>query len=163
MGGADGIVRTLGFTGNAATDASAASVRSMFSTINPATNSGNVTPVTYVGYTEVDGVPYAYALNPSQITVFTVRSTGLGPVWASTPTAGYTYNTTTSQFASSTAVTTMTSNTVISDAPLILGSALILPLYQPPADSCGTGSGWYDFFDLSNGQFPVPITYRTTP
>lgn len=163
MGGADGTVRTLGFTGNAATDAGTASVRSMFSTINPSTNSGYVTPVTYVGYTEVEGVPYAYALNPSQITVYTVRSTGWGPVWASTPSSGYTYNTATSLFASSASVTTMTSNTVISDAPLILGAALILPLYQPPADSCGTGSGWYDFFDLSNGQFPsVPITYSNS-
>lgn len=137
-------------TGNAKNDVLAMSKAA--STINPANNSSAVTPILYVGYTEVKGLPYIFAANSAQITVFGLSQTGYVPLWATTTSGGYTYNGST--FVASTALPALTSGSSMSDAPRVDGTTMIVPMFVPPT-GCGSGTGYYDFFNLLNGQFPT--------
>ncbi|MCY4754084.1 pilus assembly protein [Pelomonas aquatica] len=137
-------------TGNAKNDALAMSKAA--STINPANNSSAVTPILYVGYTEVKGLPYIFAANSAQITVYGLSQTGYVPMWATTTSSGYVYNGST--FVANATLPTLTSGGSMSDAPRVDGTTMILPLFVPPT-GCGTGTGYYDFLNLLNGQFPT--------
>lgn len=157
MGSAAGDIWVTTLTGNAAADALLASKAA--STTNPTNSSNLVAPILYVGYSESKGIPYVYAANASMLTLFGVSQTGWTPIWASTPASGYVY--TSSAFTSSAAIPTLTAGGIMSDLPRIDGNLLTVPMFSPPADSCGTGSGYYDFFDLSTGKFPsTTITFR---
>lgn len=136
-------------TGNAKADALAMSKAA--STINPADNATAVTPILYVGYNEVNGLPYVFAANSAQIAVFGLSQTGYVPLWATTPTSGYAYSG--GKFVASPSVSTMIAGSTLSDAPRVDGTTMILPLFVPPS-GCGTGTGYYAFFNLLNGQFP---------
>jgi len=123
------------------------------STLNPANNTGLVTPVVYVGATEYQGIPYFYATNAAQITLFDIETAGWIPLWAATPSSGYTYKN--SLFSINAAVSAMTTGSVISDFPLIVDQSLTLPVYVPAASTCSLGTGYYDFYNLRSGKFPT--------
>lgn len=157
FGSSAGDVWTITLTGNAQTDALNA-IRAA-STLSPSNSGALVSPILYVGYTEYKGIPYMYAANASMLTMFGVSQTGWTPIWASTPSAGYSYNN--GVFASSSGISTLTPGGIVSDLLRVDGNIMTVPMFAPPVDSCGTGSGYYDFFDLSTGKFPsVGITYQ---
>jgi hypothetical protein len=158
MGGKLGTVwMTTLSTGTAATDV--ALILNVGTTATPST--GTVQPVLYVGYAQVGGVPYIYAVNSAQLTVFGVKSSGYTALWASTPTQGYVYGT---SWTASSTVSTFTAGSVVTDIPLVLGNALLLPVFVP-GTGCSNGSAYYDFFDLTSGAFPsvLPVTIAGSP
>lgn len=160
IGGADGTVRMTTLTsGSASTDI--ALLQTIGTTVNPSTGS-TLGKVLYVGYTEAGGVPYVYALNSSQLTVFGVTSAGWAPLWASTPSAGYAYNGT--AWSTSNTVTTLNAGAVVSDVPLVVGSSLLVPVYVQ-GSGCSAGTGYYDFFSFADGTFPtkLPLTRSGQP
>lgn len=159
LGAANGTIWVATLGGTAASDA--ALLQQVGTVVAPSSGSalGNVL---YVGYTEVSGVPYVYAMNPSQLTVFGVTSAGWTPLWASTPSAGYAYAT--AAWSTTSAVTPMTSGSVVSDVPIVVGGALLVPMYVA-GTGCSAGSGYYDIFALASGQFPtaLPLTRNNIP
>ncbi|MBB4844773.1 type IV pilus assembly protein PilY1 [Paucibacter oligotrophus] len=156
MGSSSGDIWTTTLTGNALSDA--LNTVKAASTLNPSNSGALVAPILYVGYTEYKGIPYMYAANASMLTMFGVSQTGWTPIWASTPSAGYRYSS--GLFASSADISTLTPGGVVSDMIRVDGNIMTVPMFAPPADSCGAGKGYYDFFDLSTGKFPsIGITY----
>lgn len=159
MGGTDGTVRIVSnISGSAATDL--LSMQTVGTTRHP-TTSAVVMPVLYVGYAEVKGIPYTYALNAGQISVWGVTTKGWTPLWTATTSAGYTYNGT--AYTATTGLSTLTGSSVVSDLPLVIGNALLVPTYVA-SSGCGAGSGYYDFFTLASGTFPsnLAVTYNST-
>ena len=151
LGGANGSVWVTTLTsGTAASDV--ALLLRVGTTVAPASGA-TLANVLYVGYAEVGGVPYVYALNPAQLTVFGVTSAGWTPAWAATPSAGYRYAAATASWTASSAVATLTAGSLASDLPLVVGSALLVPVYVA-GSGCEAGVGYYDFFDFGNGTFP---------
>jgi type IV pilus assembly protein PilY1 len=159
FGSAAGGVYQMGITGNAATDAALA--LQVGSTVNPASPSTATTNILYVGYTELKGVPYVYAINAGQITVYTVGTSGWTPLWATTPSSGYRYSA--GSYATASSINTLQTSAVVSDAALVANGALIVPQYVATSSGCGAGSGYYGFFDLIGGTFPTTtLTYQST-
>jgi hypothetical protein len=151
-GGANGSVWVMALmTGTANTDVSAS--MQIGTMVNPAT--GGAVPVLYVGYTEIGPAPYMYALGTAQLTVFGVSSAGWRAQWATTPTQGWTYNGT--AWATSSTVTTLTAGSVVSDIPMVIGNALLVPAYVA-GTGCSVGTGWYDFFNIASGIFPTDLS-----
>lgn len=139
-------------SGNAASDV--AGFQKAASTVDPSTGAA-AAPITYVNYVELKGVPYLYAINPAQVTVFGVGSNGWAPIWATTPGQGYLYGS--GGFTATSAVSPMHSGGVVSDAPLVVNGALVLPVYVASSgdtSTCGPGSAYYDFNSLATGGFP---------
>ncbi|MBV8122528.1 MAG: hypothetical protein JO370_00420 [Paucibacter sp.] len=157
LGSTAGAVWVGSLTGNATTDATY--FNNLFTVLNPATNSGALSPLLYVTYSENLGLPYVVATSGTTMTVYTLLQAGWTPLWAASPTAGYLYSTSTNRYAVSTAVTTLTSTGVISDEPRIDGATVTLPIYVAPTSACGGGTGYYDFFNLLNGAFPTNSKY----
>ena len=160
LGGADGTIRYLRLSGAASSDV--ATMSTIGTVVTPCT-SGTCTAlanVLYVGYVEVSGIPYVYAANSAQITVFGISSAGWVPLWASTPSQGYSYNQATSLWVDSTTVTTMTASSSVSDLPIQVGPGLLVPTYVP-GTACTAGTGYYDFFNFADGTFPsTGLTYN---
>lgn len=157
LGGTDGTVRSLRLTGAPATDV--ASVTTIGTTVNP--SSGVAQPVLYLAYIRLKSIPYVYAVNSAQVTVFGIGNTGWTPLWASTPTQGYTYAS--GAYAASATVTKMTAGSMVSDIPLQIGVGFLLPTYVA-GSACSAGSGYYDFFSLQDGTFPVTnLTVNNVP
>ena len=150
VGSAAGDIWKGTLTANAVADVAVMSKAA--STINPANNSSAVTPILYVGYTEVNGLPYIYAANSAQITVYGLSQTGYVPLWAATTASGYAYGG--GSFAANATLPTLTAGGSMSDAPRVDGTTLTLPMFVPPT-GCGTGTGYYNFFNLLNGRFPT--------
>ena len=163
LGGSDGSVRFLRLSGVAANDV--ATMTTIGTVVDPSKSTSTPVPnVLYVGYVEVSGIPYVYAANSAQITVFGIASTGWVPLWASTPSQGYSYSTTTSTWTSTTAVTTMTPSSVVSDLPIQVGPGLLVPTFVASTATCppAAGNGYYDFFNFADGTFPVTgLTYNS--
>lgn len=153
LGGADGSVWLVTIT-----DAGYFKTQ-LFYTRNPVTGA-SYGPVLYAGYGEVAGVPYAYAVNASQLTVYGIKTTGWTPLWATTATAGYQYKS--GAFSVNASQAVLTSGGVVSDQPMIVGSVLLLPMYVPAASVCEAGRGAYDLFELGSGLFPTStqLAYR---
>ncbi len=150
LGGADGTVRFLQLgAGTAALDV--ATLTTIGTVVNPATSAA-LPNVLYLGYVEVKGIPYVFVENSAQITVFGVTSAGWTPLWAATPTQGYAYNGT--AWVTSTAVTTMTTGSLVSDLPIQVGPGLLVPTFVA-GTACNPGTGYYDFFNLQDGTFPA--------
>jgi len=147
LGDSAGHVYTTSFSGNAATDASNL-------TLLGTTEDG--LPVHYIGIGQVSGESYVWVATTSGLTVFGVGSNGFGPLWATTPSSGYTYSGTT--WTATTAIAPLQVGSVISDAPALVNNILVVPDYVPQDQSnvCGNapGSGYYDFYTLSTGSFP---------
>jgi len=157
LGSSAGDIWTTTLTGNASSDALNAIKAA--STLSPSNSGALVAPILYVGYTEYKGIPFMYAANSAMLTMFGVSQTGWTPIWASTPTAGYSYNN--GLFAVSSGISSLTPGGIVSDMVRIDGNVMTVPMFAPPTDSCGTGSGYYDFFDLGTGSFPnAGITYQ---
>jgi type IV pilus assembly protein PilY1 len=140
-------------TGTAATDV--AKMTLIGNMVNPA-NGTSVGNVLYVGYAQADSAKYVYAISTSQLTIFGVGSSGWTPLWASTPSQGYTYNQSSSSWATSSTVTKWTASSVIADIPLVLDTSLLVPVFVA-GTGCSTGQGWYDFFSLASGTFPTDM------
>jgi hypothetical protein len=111
--------------------------------------------VLYVGYAEIAGVPYVYAMNPSQLTVFGITSAGWTPLWSTSNAAGYKYSGT--SWTASASIATLTANSVVSDLPLVIGSSVLVPVYTA-GSGCSAGSGYYNYFSLTAGGFPANLT-----
>ena len=149
LGGADGTVRSLRLTGTAATDAGTLTT---IATVTKPSTGATMTNVLYVGYVEVNSIPYVYTATSSEIEVFGVGSTGWVPLWAATPTQGYSWSGT--AFGTSSTVTTMTTSSVVSDLPIQTGPGLLVPVFVV-GTACTAGLGYYDFFNLADGTFPT--------
>jgi type IV pilus assembly protein PilY1 len=152
LGSSAGTVWMLSLSGTAATDVS--TVLKIGTTVNPATAAA-LANVLYVGYAEVAGVPYVYALNPSQLTVFGITSAGWTPLWSTSNSAGYKYSG--SAWTASASIATLTASSVVSDLPLVIGSSLLVPVYTA-GSGCSAGSGYYNYFSLTAGGFPANLT-----
>jgi type IV pilus assembly protein PilY1 len=159
MGTSAGEVWRVPVSGNAATDEAA--MAKVVSTVSPADNKTLVKPVLYVMYTEVAGVPYLAAVNSQMVTVFSIGTTGWQPVWASTTTSGYAYNTSQSKFVASSAIVPLSTTGVVSDAPQMDGKTLMLPVWVPPS-GCGLGSAYIDFMNFTDGKLAPPVTFEGT-
>jgi len=141
---------------------------------NTSNDAGNITAmgatqdglaVQYVGDTEISGEPYLWAASENGMTVFGIGASGWQPLWATNSTTGYTYDATNSSWTAATTIpsllpTGQPATTVdVSGAPLMVDGILIVPAYLPPdaeANSCGVaGNGYYDFFNLASGAFPI--------
>ncbi len=158
LGGTDGTVRFLQLTGVPATDV--ASLTKIGTTVTPSSGA-TLANVLYVSYLEVDGIPYIYAANSAEVTVFGIGSTGWAPLWATTPTQGYKYSS--GAFVASSTVTTMTGSSIVSDIPIQTGPGLLVPVYVA-GTACTVGTGDYDFFNLADGTFPnTGLTYKGAP
>jgi type IV pilus assembly protein PilY1 len=157
LGGTDGTVRFMRLTGAPSTDVS--TLTTIGTTVNP--SSGLAQPVLYVGYIRLNSIPYVYALNSSQLTVFGIGNSGWTPLWASTPTQGYSYAS--GSYGASATVTKLTTSSVVSDIPIQIGAGLLVPVFAP-GSACSAGSGYYDFFKLQDGTFPVTnLTINNVP
>jgi type IV pilus assembly protein PilY1 len=157
LGGTDGTVRFMRLSGAPATDVS--SLTTIGTTVKPST--GVAQPVLYVGFVRLRSIPYVYALNSAQLTVFGIGNTGWTPLWASTPTQGYSYGS--GAYAASGTVTKMTTNSMVSDISIQIGGGLLVPVYVP-GSACSSGLGYYDFFSLQDGTFPVTnLTVNNVP
>ncbi len=129
-------------------------------------------PVQQIGYEEVNGEPYLWASSQTGLTVFGTGPGGWQPLWATTTTTGYTYVYSNSSWTTSTAVPSLlptgtTTGTVeISSAPVMVDGILVVPTYLLPtasASQCGIqGSGYYDFFDITDGAFPTGRIMNTS-
>ena len=148
IGGTDGTVRFLSLTGTAATDV--LTLTTIGTTVTPSSGA-TLANVLYVGYVEVSGIPYVYAENSAEITVWGIGSTGWAPLWATTPSQGYVY--TSGAWTSSTTVTKMTASSVVSDLPIQIGPGLLSPVYVA-GSACSSGTGYYDLFNFADGTFP---------
>jgi type IV pilus assembly protein PilY1 len=152
LGGANGSLWQIQLsTGTAATDA--ASIQRTGTLVNPATGVTITNPL-YVGYVESYGAPHFYAVSSSVLEVFYVTSTGWTPEWATTTSAGYRYTASTSTWSTVAGANTLNANSVVSDFPLLLGTALLVPVYVP-GTGCSQGTGYYDYFGLDTGKFPT--------
>ncbi len=124
-------------------------------------NSTGTAASSYVGYTLLNGIPYAWETNASGITAFSIGANGWQPIWAATNTSGYQATIGANgkvTWAATSAIAPLTAGSTISDAPgLGPGGVLGVPVYTPPSDdgSCGNGSGYDDFYNLVDGSFPV--------
>ena len=156
IGDNNGGVWSLNISGNAASDAGNAT---QVATTSPKA------PINYVGYTEINGLPYIWAATLNEITAFSLSGGTSQIIWASsggaTP-SGYLPNTSGSLQAS-TSVAALQSGGQISAAPALVNGVLVVPVYVPPSgNSCGLlGEGYYDFFDLLSGGLPkIQIIYK---
>ena len=160
FGGADGSIwAATVITGNAVADLALTQTQKIGNSVSP-TSGAAVKPLLNVGYTEVDGAPYAWALAAGQLTVFGVTTRGWTPLWAATTVAGYKYIAVTSSWVATAGMATLTAGSVVSDQPITIGSSsLLVPVFAGGA-ACSAGTGYYDFFDLRSGGFPtsLPIT-----
>ena len=133
----------------ASSSADVARMAQVGSTINPANNSSAVTPILYVGYNEVNGAPYFYAVNASQITVYGIGASGYTPLWATTTTSAYRYAG--GSFVATQNAPALIANSIVSDSIRVDGVKLVLPLFVPPSGGCGTGTAYYQFISLADG------------
>lgn len=155
LGGTDGSVRVITLTsGDATTDAGR--LQTIGNTVVPSSGA-SAGAVLYVGQTEISGVQVVYALNAARLTVFNVTSSGWTPLWTTTPSGGSSYAG--GSWSGAASVASLTASSVVSDAPVVVGSALLVPVYVA-GSACSAGSGYYDFFDLKSGGFPssLPLT-----
>lgn len=152
---------TLGGSG-ASTDV--AGLHQAGTTVNPATGAA-VSNVQWVSYFRANGIPYFYATNAGQITLFGASSTGWVPLWTATTAVNYTYTPPVPANGSSPAVpgrwvqvtssaNLLTANAVISDMPLVVGRLLVVPAFVA-GTGCSLGTGYYDYFALADGTFPT--------
>lgn len=156
LGSSAGGVYQMTVSGNAVTDA--ATLYKIGTTVNPA-STATTYPVLYVGNTRISGVPYVYALDSAQVTVFTVGTSGWTPLWATTTSTGYTYSA--GSYSSSSSLNTLNAGAVVSDSPTIISGArivngaLMVPEYVAATTTCGAGTGYLAFFDVRTGKFPA--------
>ncbi|MHB8409464.1 MAG: hypothetical protein ACYDHY_15455 [Acidiferrobacterales bacterium] len=156
FGDAGGNVYEMPVTGNAQTDESNI-------TLLGTTQDG--LPVLFVGYEDLNGEPYLWAASQSGLTVFGIGAAGWQPLWASSGTTGYTYAAQTSSWSTATTIPALlpagqsAGAVQISAAPTLVDGILIVPTYLVPstsANTCGiAGNGYYDFFDIVSGAFPL--------
>ncbi len=150
FGTTGGRLYQMPFTGNASTDVG---LIGALGTAHDTTD-----PVLYVGGRLINGYPYTWAASMPEATVFGIGSRGWQPLWATSNAQGYVAGTSAGSWTNSTAVTKLTSGSVISDAPVVKSGALVIPVYVPPSAgqaACNVnGNGFYDLFNVINGKFP---------
>ncbi len=156
FGDTTGHMYDMPVTGNAQNDAS--NITAMGSTQDGLA-------VQYVGDTNQNGEPYFWAASQYGLTVFGTGAAGWQPLWATSSTTGYTYDASNSTWTATSGIPSLLpagqpADTVdISGAPLMVDGILTVPAYLPPSASgasCGVaGDGYYDFFALNSGAFPV--------
>ena len=157
IGDNNGGVWSLNISGNAASDAGNAA---QVATTNPQA------PINYVGYTEINGLPYIWAATLNEITAFSLSGGTSQIIWASsggTAPSGYLPSGSNGGLQSSTSVAALQSSGQISAPPALVNGVLVVPVYVPPSgNSCGLlGEGYYDFFDLLSGGLPkIQIIYK---
>ncbi len=152
LGGANGSLWATTLTsGTASTDL--ATILRTGTMVNPATGATVANPL-YIGYVEVSGAQHFYAASGSEIEMFNITTTGWTPEWAATTTAGYKYVPSTTSWSTLTGAATLTAGSVVSDFPLVIGNAMLLPVYVA-GSGCTVGTGYYDFFGLDSAKFPT--------
>jgi len=157
VGDANGGVWSLNLSGSAPTDVTSALL------IGTAyTPSGQSAALNYVGYTEVGGLPYAWAASNSTITLFSLSGGASQIAWAANATSGYQYQNGALQAVDSSVVQPLQNGGVISASPVVANGLLVVPVYVPPGgDNCGYGQGYYDLYALTTGAKPkINVTYK---
>lgn len=151
FGTSDGKVYSMSFTGDASTD---------IGNIGQLGSTEDQQAVQFVGYQQYKNQPYLWATSTTVITVFGINNAGWNPLWASGPGKSYSWGTSGwTQLSSSTTPAPLQTGATISDLPLVVNGVLVVPIYVPPsavAQACNVaGEGYYDFFDLPSGTFPL--------
>lgn len=153
MGDGNGGVWSLNLSGTAPVDAASA--------LQVATTSPQAA-LNYVGYYEINGLPYVWAASQTEVTVFALSGATSQILWASDNTSGYRPSGGSLQAVGSNVVAPLQTNGQISASPAVANGLLVVPVYVPPsATSCGVGVGYYDLFDLTSGGTPkINVTYK---
>jgi len=153
MGDKNGGVWSVNISGTAANDVAGAL---QFATTSPQA------ALNYVGYFEINGLPYLWAASQTEITVFALSGATSQILWASDGNSGYQPSGGTLQPVSSSVVAPLQAGGQISASPTVANGLLVVPVYVPPsATSCGVGVGYYDLFDLVSGSKPkINVTYK---
>ena len=153
MGDKNGGVWSVNISGTAANDAASAL---KFATTSPQA------ALNYVGYYEINGLPYVWAASQTEITVFALSGATSQITWASDGNSGYQPSGGTLQPVGSNVVAPLQAGGQISASPTVANGLLVVPVYVPPsATSCGVGVGYYDLFDLVSGSKPkINVTYK---
>jgi len=157
MGDANGGVWSLNLSGSAPSDVSSAlQIGTAY------TPSGQSAALNYVGYTEVGGLPYAWAASNTTVTLFSLSGGTSQIVWAANGSSGYQYQNGTLQAVDPSVVQPLQSGGVISASPVVANGLLVVPVYVPPGgNNCGYGQGYYDLYDLASGAKPkISVTYK---
>jgi len=153
MGDGNGGVWSLNLSGTAPVDAASA--------LQVATTSPQAA-LNYVGYYEINGLPYVWTASQTEVTVFALSGATSQILWASDNTSGYRPSGGSLQAVGSNVVAPLQTNGQISASPAVANGLLVVPVYVPPnATSCGVGVGYYDLFDLTSGGPPkINVTYK---
>ncbi len=153
MGDSNGGVWSLNLSGTAPND--------VISALQVATTSPQQ-KLNYVGYYEINGLPYVWAASQTEISVFALSGATSQLLWASDGSSGYQSSGGSLQAVSSNVVAPLQTNGQISASPAVANGLLVVPVYVPPsATSCGVGVGYYDLFDLVSGGTPkINVTYK---
>ncbi|WP_449370252.1 hypothetical protein [Thiomonas sp.] len=116
----------------------------------------------YVGYYEINGLPYVWAASQTEVTAFALSGATSQILWASDGSSGYQSSGGSLQAVSSSVVQPLQAGGQISASPAVVNGLLVVPVYVPPsAMSCGGGVGYYDLFDLTSGGKPkIYVTYK---
>jgi type IV pilus assembly protein PilY1 len=153
MGDSNGGVWSLNLSGTAPND--------VISALQIATTSPQQ-KLNYVGYYEINGLPYVWAASQTEISLFALSGASSQLLWASDGSSGYQSSGGSLQAVSSNVVAPLQTNGQISASPAVANGLLVVPVYVPPsATSCGVGVGYYDLFDLVSGGTPkINVTYK---
>jgi type IV pilus assembly protein PilY1 len=153
MGDSSGGVWSLNLSGTAPNDVNSA--------LQVATTSP-LQALNYVGYYEINGLPYVWAASQTEISAFALSGATSQLLWASDGSSGYQSSGGSLQAVSSSVVMPLQAGGQISASPAVANGLLVVPVYVPPsATSCGVGVGYYDLFDLVSGGKPkINVTYK---
>ena len=149
VGDTQGRVWSLSISGTASYDAGLA--------INAASNSPQ-SPVQFVGYTEIGGLPYLYAASSTQIFVYQLSGVSGTLVWSASNTSGYLPSPNGPQTSSKVMPLHAQGQITISPQFHIASGELLLEVhvYVPPSDQqCGLGTSYSDFYDFQSGGNPI--------
>lgn len=150
LGTSAGKVYVTSYTGDASMDASNV-------TLLGTTQDGLA--VNYVGYQQLQNLPYLWAASSSGLTVFGIKNASWGPLWASSGGSAQTYANGAWTTTSSGKPAAMQSGAQISDLPVVINGTLVVPVYLPATatgQTCNiSGEAFYDLFSLQTGAFPL--------
>ncbi len=112
--------------------------------------------VDYIGYQQVGTQPYLWTASQTGLTVFGISNVGWNPLYATSPSAAYTYGSGKWTKVTGTGPAVLQATATISALPIVVDNILVVPVYVPPASTAcnAVGNGYYDFYSLADGSFP---------
>lgn len=152
LGDNNGGVWSLSLTGSAIADTAGA-----YKVVNSLSPSTTPNAINYVGYTEVSGQPYLWAVTQYQVSVYAMAN-GVGQYQWATRGGSSPVGTSTK---SGVTVNALQSTGQVSALPTAIDGVLFVPVYVPSSGaSCGVlGNGYYDVFNLVSGATPNTVSF----